>query len=42
MIECATRREMENIKYLSEDLLGMARMVEIIYADYEENMAREE
>jgi len=31
MIECATRREMENNKDLDEDLLRMARVVDIMY-----------
>jgi len=42
MIECATRREMENEKYLYEDLLRMARIVELMYTYYEEKMTREE
>jgi len=42
MIECATRREMENNIDLYEDLLGMACMVDITNAYYEENMLREE
>lgn len=42
MMECATRREMDNIIDLYEDLLGMAFMVDIINAYYEEKILREE
>ena len=42
MIECAKRREMENKKDIYEDLVRMAHMVDIMYEDYEEKMAREE
>jgi len=42
MIECGTRREMEKKRYLYEVLLKMACTVDIMYANYEEKMAREE
>lgn len=42
MIEHATRREMENNRYLYVDLLMMAHMVDIIYANYLEKMKQEE
>lgn len=40
MIEHATRREMENTRYLYQDLLRMARMVDVMYENYEEKMAK--